>query len=112
MNFLEHRKLYKFNNQLISQKDKDLINRLLDSKQELKEIPFNIMIAIKIKNKHMFYEFIEIEKRIINKSINSDNIKNDLKKYERFLGYLHKYYTMNKKELDDIISRESVKINI
>lgn len=112
MNFLEYRKNNKFSNQLISEKDKNIIYKLLESKKELEEIPYNILLAIKIKNKNLYFEFISIENKIIRKAINSENIKNDLKKYEKFLGYLYKFYKMNQKELDSIIEKESVRINI
>ncbi|MEM5782482.1 MAG: hypothetical protein QXD43_04800 [Candidatus Aenigmatarchaeota archaeon] len=101
MNFKEHRIEKKFNQENKNQQIYDILKDQLVKLSFLEEIPYQILLWLKIENIFLFKNIIEIENKIIEllNNTNSTDIKKAKKiiqKYIELLEIMHKFYSINK----------------
>jgi TRAP-type mannitol/chloroaromatic compound transport system substrate-binding protein len=106
MNFKEHRLLFKFNLHYSDETNLNNLKKTINSINNLDSISIDEFMALKYKNKTLFFNIITTEKNILNE-INSENnkFKKILKKYTFFLKLLVQYVSINKQDIQKIVER-------
>jgi TRAP-type mannitol/chloroaromatic compound transport system substrate-binding protein len=106
MTFKEHRLLFKFNLHYCDESNLNNLKKTINSINDLDSISIDEFMALKYKNKTLFFNIITIEKNILNE-INAENskFKKILKKYANFLNLLTKYIDINRQDIQKIVER-------
>jgi len=106
MTFKEHRLLFKFNLYYCDESNLNNLKKTINSINDLDSISMDEFMALKYKNKTLFFNIITIEKNILNE-INAENskFKKILKKYANFLNLLTKYISINRQDIQKIVER-------
>ena len=106
MTFKEHRLLFKFNLHYCDESNLNNLKKTINSINDLDSISMDEFMALKYKNKTLFFNIITIEKNILNE-INAENskFKKILKKYANFLNLLTKYIDINRQDIQKIVER-------
>jgi TRAP-type mannitol/chloroaromatic compound transport system substrate-binding protein len=106
MTFKEHRLLFKFNLHYCDESNLNNLKKTINSINDLDSISMDEFMALKYKNKILFFNIITTEKNILNE-INSENkkFKKILKKYANFLNLLTKYVNINRQDIQKIVER-------
>jgi predicted patatin/cPLA2 family phospholipase len=106
MTFKEHRLLHKFNLQYCDETNLNNLKKVLNLISGLDTITMNEFMALKYKNKILFFNIVNIEKEILNE-INGeqDKFKKILRKYKKLLNLLVQYIKINYNEIQKIVER-------
>jgi len=103
MTFKEHRINKKFSSNFFDEDNKNYLFNIISSIQELNEIYINDFLALKYKNKVLFFNIISMEKDLLlNMNLPKDKFKRKAKKYKELLEMLAKYYRINKDDIKKI----------
>jgi TRAP-type mannitol/chloroaromatic compound transport system substrate-binding protein len=106
MTFKEHRLLYKFNLQYCDETNLNNLKKILNSISELNAITMDEFMALKYKNKILFFNIINTEKEILNEiNAEQNKFKKIIKKYKKFLTLLIQYININRNEIQKIVEK-------